>query len=76
MGKGHGRSIELNMDYRGDMARGNVLCRSNVELIESRGMWYTTAIVLLNALKNLGKNRPFALTFACHGEKTIAPRGA
>ena len=24
----------------------------------------------------LGKNRPFALTFACHGEKTIAPRGA
>ena len=28
------------------------------------------------ALKSPGKNRPFALTFACHGEKTIAPRGA
>ena len=26
------------------------------------------------ALKSPGKNRPFALTFACHGEKTIAPR--
>ena len=25
----------------------NVLCRSNVELIESHGIWYTIAIVLL-----------------------------
>ena len=25
------------------------------------------------ALKSPGKNRPFALTFACHGEKTIPP---
>ena len=55
----------------------NVLCRSNVELIESQGIWYTIAIVPLGgALKSPGKNRPFALTFACHGEKTIAPRGA
>ena len=28
------------------------------------------------ALKSPGKNRLFALTFACHGERTIAPRGA
>ena len=55
----------------------NVLCRSNVDLIESQGIWYTIAIVPLGgALKSPGKNRPFALTFACHGEKTIAPRGA
>ena len=25
----------------------NVLCRSNVDLIESQGIWYTIAIVLL-----------------------------
>ena len=47
MGKGHGRSIELNMDYRGKLRVENVLCRSNVELIESQGIWYTIAIVLL-----------------------------
>ena len=28
------------------------------------------------ALKSPGKNRPFALTFACHRERTIARRGA
>ena len=52
----------------------NVLCRSNVEPIESQGIWYTIAIG--GALKSRSKNRLFALTFVCHGERTIAPRGA
>ena len=46
MGKGHGRSIELNMDYGGIMSVENVLRRSNVVLIESQGICYTIAIVL------------------------------
>ena len=77
MGKGHGRSIELNMDYRGNMTRGkrslSVECRSH--RVSGHMVHYNNSS-LGGALKSPGKNRPFALTFACHGEKTIAPRGA
>ena len=31
----------------------NVLCRSNVEPIESQGIWYTIAIVLLGVPSNV-----------------------
>ena len=76
-GEGHGRSIELNMDYRGDMARGKrslyVECRSH--RVSGHMVHYSNSS-LGGALKSPSKNRLFALTFACHGERTIAPRGA
>ena len=50
----------------------NVLCRSNVDLIESQGIWYTIAIVLLGVpSKVLVKIGYLALTFA-NREKVIA----
>ena len=51
----------------------NVLCRSNVDLIESQGIWYTIAIVLWGVPSKVPvKMGYFALTFASR-EKVIAP---
>ena len=77
MGKGHERSIELNMNYRGVMTREkrSLLVECRVHRVSGHMVHYSNSS-LGGALKSLGKNRLFALTFASHGERTIAPRGA